>query len=165
MNILDENIPIDQRQLLLSWRIRFRQIGHEIGRRGMQDGEIIPLLHRLEPSTFFTRDLGFFRRELCDPAYCLVCLEVGQYEAASFIRRALRHTSLSTQARRSGRVVRVGHAGIRMWRLAGGAGGSGELAALASQSCRRKLCGVSSKARGSLALADWNAFTSLFRAG
>ncbi len=29
MNILDENIPEDQRQLLRSWDIRVRQIGHE----------------------------------------------------------------------------------------------------------------------------------------
>jgi len=36
MNILDENIPEDQRQLLRSWRILARQIGHEVGRPGMQ---------------------------------------------------------------------------------------------------------------------------------
>ncbi len=42
MNILDENIPKNQRQLLESWRIRIRQIGFNIGQRGMQDAEIIP---------------------------------------------------------------------------------------------------------------------------
>ena len=36
MNILDENIPESQRQLLRSWRIRTQQIGHELGRRGMK---------------------------------------------------------------------------------------------------------------------------------
>jgi EAL domain-containing protein (putative c-di-GMP-specific phosphodiesterase class I) len=46
MNILDENIPEDQRQLLRGWRIPARQIGHEVGRSGMQDGESIPLLHQ-----------------------------------------------------------------------------------------------------------------------
>ncbi len=50
MNILDENISEDQRQLLRGWRIRARQIGHEVGRPGMQDGEIIPLLHGMESS-------------------------------------------------------------------------------------------------------------------
>jgi hypothetical protein len=37
MNILDENIPESQRQLLRSWRIRVRQIGYEVGRRGNSD--------------------------------------------------------------------------------------------------------------------------------
>jgi len=46
MNILDENILNDQRQLLKMWRITSRQIGDDTGRKGMQDEEIIPLLHR-----------------------------------------------------------------------------------------------------------------------
>lgn len=64
MNILDENIPEDQQQLLRGWRIRARQVGQDVGRPGMQDAEIVPLLHRMESSTFFTRDLGFYRRPL-----------------------------------------------------------------------------------------------------
>ena len=64
MTILDENIPEDQRQLLRSWRVPARQIGFEVGRPGMQDGEILPLLHRLGKSTFFTRDLGFYSPHL-----------------------------------------------------------------------------------------------------
>ena len=44
MNLLDENIPKDQRLLLEGWRIRIRQIGFNIGQAGMQDAEIIPLL-------------------------------------------------------------------------------------------------------------------------
>ncbi len=38
MNILDEYIPASQRRLLENWRIRPRQIGFNIGRRGLQDG-------------------------------------------------------------------------------------------------------------------------------
>lgn len=56
MNILDENIPDSQLQLLRSWRIRVRRIGHGVGRQGMKHEEIIPLLHRLGAVTFFTRD-------------------------------------------------------------------------------------------------------------
>jgi hypothetical protein len=52
MIILDENIPDSQRQLLRGWRIRVHQIGHEIGRSGMKDKEIIPLLHNLRAPTF-----------------------------------------------------------------------------------------------------------------
>ncbi len=117
MNILDENIPEDQRQLLRSWRVRTRQIGHEVGRAGMQDAEIIPLLHRLKSSTFFTRDLGFYRRTVCHPHYCIVCLAMGPYEAASFIRRILRHPQFKTQASRSGKIIRAGHVGIALWPL------------------------------------------------
>jgi len=78
MIILDENIPEDQRQLLRSWRLPVRQIGVEVGRPGMQDEEILPLLHRLEKSTFFTRDLGFYSPHLLHARYGLVCLAVSQ---------------------------------------------------------------------------------------
>ena len=117
MNILDENIPDDQRQLLHSWRIRVRQIGHEVGYQGMKDEEIIPILHRLGPVTFFTHDEGFYHRHLCHANYCLVCLAVSQYEAASFIRRFLRHPAFNARAKRMGKVIRVSHIGMRSWQL------------------------------------------------
>lgn len=117
MNVLDENIPDNQRQLLRGWRLPVRQIGHEVGRQGMKDREVIPFLHRLGKVTFFTRDLGFFRRHLCHAKYCLVCLAVGQYEVASFIRRLLRHPSFNTEAKRLGKVVRVSHTEFRLWEL------------------------------------------------
>ena len=117
MNVLDENIPDSQRQLLRSWRIKVRQIGYEIGRRGMKDEEIISLLHQIGQVIFLTRDLGFYHCRLCHANYCLVCLAVGQYEVASFIRRFLRHPAFNTQAKRMGKVVQVSHKGIRMWRL------------------------------------------------
>ena len=44
MIILDEYFPESQRQLLLSRRINIRQIGIEVGRKGLQDDEIILLL-------------------------------------------------------------------------------------------------------------------------
>lgn len=37
--------------------------------------------------------------------------------SASFIRRLLRHPAFKTQAKRMGKVIRVGHGGIRLWRL------------------------------------------------
>ena len=83
----------------------------------MKDERIIPLFHRLKPSTFFTRDLGFYDHRFCHMRYCLVCLAVSQYEAASFIRRFLRHPVFNTQTRRMGKVVRVSRAGISVWRL------------------------------------------------
>ena len=117
MIILDENIPESQRQLLRSWRIVVRQIGVDVGHQGASDEEIIPLLHRLSRPTFFTRDLGFYNRQRCHASYCIVCIAVGQYEAASFTRRFLRNPAFNTWAKRMGTVVRVSHTGMRVWRL------------------------------------------------
>jgi hypothetical protein len=117
MIILDENIPEDQRQLLRRWRLRFRQLGLEVGRPGMRDEEIIPLLHQIEMSTFFTRDLGFYLPHLRHARYGLVCLAVSQYDAASFIRRFLRHPKFKTQAMRLGKVIQATPSGITFWRL------------------------------------------------
>ncbi len=117
MNILDENIPASQRQLLRSWRIRVRQIGYDIGRKGMQDDEIISFLHQQPRPTFFTRDLGFYERSLCHSGYCLVSLAVDKNEVAFFVRRLLRHPQFDTKAKRMGTVIRVSGMGLRVWRL------------------------------------------------
>ena len=50
MNLLDENIPEHQRQLLRSWRIPIRQIGVDVGPKGISDAAIILDEDRL-PST------------------------------------------------------------------------------------------------------------------
>lgn len=112
MNVLDENIPKSQAVLLESWRIHFRQIGVNVGRSGMSDEDIIPLLLRKPATTFFTRDRGFYDPKLCHRLYCLVVLAVDRQEAASFIRRFLRHPEFITQSKRMGRVVRVSRARI-----------------------------------------------------
>jgi len=117
MNILDEHIPIDQRQLLKSWRISVRHIGYDVGRKGIKDSEIIPLLLSLRHPTFFTLDLGFYERHLCHERYCLACIDVNQYETASFARRLLRHPQFNTQAKRIGAVIRMSQKGLLVWRL------------------------------------------------
>lgn len=109
MILLDENVPEAQRLLLRSWRIPVRQIGLEVAKKGVQDDAIIPLLHTLGRTTFFTRDLGFFQRSLAHSSYCLVCLDVSQHEVASFVRRFLRYPRYATQRQRLGSVVRVSH--------------------------------------------------------
>lgn len=117
MILLDENVPEAQRLLLRSWRIPVRQIGLDVAQKGVKDDAIIPLLHSLGRTTFFTRDLGFFERRLVHPAYCLACLDVPQDEVASIVRRFLRHARYNTQRRRLGSVVRVGHRGMTRLRL------------------------------------------------
>jgi hypothetical protein len=91
VNILDENIALDEFEKLRKWRIPVRQIGYDIGHKGLQDPEIIPFLHRLRQPTLFTRDLDFYRRRLCHAQYCLVYLYVRPFEAAEYVRRVLRH--------------------------------------------------------------------------
>lgn len=117
MNVLDENIIDSQRRQLISWRIRVRQIGHEMGRKGMKDQEIIPFLHQLNQPTFFTRDDDFYHPKLCHAGYCLVYLDVRKEEAAVFIRRVLRHQALKTKAKRMGKVIRAAHVGLSVWTL------------------------------------------------
>ena len=117
MIIIDENFPESQRQLLRSWRISFKQIGIELGREGIKDDEIIPLLHQLRQATFFTLDEGFFDPTLRHVGYCLVYIDTNQYESAAFVRRSLRHPLLDTKKKRMGCVIRVSHAGLTIWQL------------------------------------------------
>jgi hypothetical protein len=116
MIVLDENIPESQLHLLRGWRIRARQIGVHTGRAGMSDDQIVPHLRTLDHPTFFTRDRDFLQPWLCHPAYCLVYLDVGQYEVASFVRRVLRHPQLNTKAKRASTVIRAGHDRLTVWR-------------------------------------------------
>ena len=117
MNVLDENILPQQRRLLRSWHVPIRHLGYDVEQKGMQDEDIIPFLLRLHRPTFFTLDWDFYKRSLCHMRYCLVYMDVRQYEAATFVRRLLRHRECDTQAKRMGAVIRISHAGILMWRL------------------------------------------------
>ena len=50
MIVLDENILGSQRTQLRWWRVHLCQIGIDVGRKGMQDDEIITLLARNDPA-------------------------------------------------------------------------------------------------------------------
>lgn len=117
MNILDENIPRPQRELLQGWRIPVRQIGFNVGRQGMQDEEIVPFLIKQRRSTFFSRDDDFYSRRLCHAHYGIVHLAVHISEAAIFVRRLLRHPDFDTHSKRAGRVLRVSSGGISIWQI------------------------------------------------
>lgn len=117
MNILDEQISENQRQLLTSWRVRVRQMGHDVGQKGMKDYHIIPFLLQRRRSTFFTLDADFYKRNLCHSRYCLVSMDVRKQEAAGYVRRVLRHPEFDTVAKRAGKVLRVSPLGIAVWRL------------------------------------------------
>jgi hypothetical protein len=117
MNVLDENVPESQRTSLRTGHVSVRQIGEDIGRKGMKDDEIIPLLHDQSRPTFFTLDNDFYVRHLCHERYCLVYLDVENHAAAEYLRRFLKHREFNTWAKRHGRVVRISPTGIASWRV------------------------------------------------
>ena len=98
MNVLDENIPLDQRDLLRTWGVHCRVIGQDTAPISIGDDNILALLHRL-----------------CHPAYGLVWLDVAPEEAALFIRRVLRHPRFATKVSRMGSVIRAHHDGLQFW--------------------------------------------------
>ena len=117
MIVLDENYPREQREILRAWRIAVKQIGFEVGRAGMKDDELFPLLIQLPRPTFFTLDRGLYERDLRHARYSVVVLEVADGQAASFTRRVLKHWDFNTRVKRLGRVLRVSHDGITGWAL------------------------------------------------
>ncbi|HWG44544.1 MAG TPA: hypothetical protein VN688_17325 [Gemmataceae bacterium] len=108
---------MSQRTLLHGRRIALRQIGQDLGRKGMKDDEIIPLLHQRDRPTFFTLDGDFYDRRLCHEEYCLVYLDVEEEVIADYVRRFLRHRELNTKAKRMGRVIRASPTELRLWRI------------------------------------------------
>lgn len=115
MNLLDENFPDDQRDLLRKFGVAVRQIGREVGRFGLSDEEIYSLLHRLRSVTFLTHDRDFSGVESCYHGYCLVWLGVKQDLLAEYARRVLRHPEFNTTAKRMGKVLTVGASGMTVF--------------------------------------------------
>jgi hypothetical protein len=116
VNLIDENVPQEECALLRQKGFPVTQIGNGIGRKGMGDDEIIPLLHQLNRPTFFTLDADFFDRRLRHDRYCLVHLDIDDDLVAEYVRRILRHRSLNSKAKRMGRVVRADADGLSVWR-------------------------------------------------
>jgi hypothetical protein len=90
-------------------------VSRTLAHAGIQDPDIIPILHGLKRSTFFTHDQDFWKYSLAHKRYCLVWLDVYDGDAAFWIRRFLRHSRFLTQAQRMGTVVRVHSHTLRYW--------------------------------------------------
>lgn len=116
MNLLDENIRQDQQTELRRRGMPFRTLREDLAQRGVQDADIIPLLHRLSRPTLFTHDQDFCQRSLAHADYGLVWLDGFDGRAAEFIRRFLKHPAFKTTAQRMGVVAHVHVAGIDCWR-------------------------------------------------
>jgi hypothetical protein len=117
MNVLDENFPDDQRRLLLGKRVHVQMVGRGLGRRGLKDDGIIPLLHQMVRPTFFTLDEDFHDRRLFHRGYYVVHLDVDDYSAADYVRRVLRHRDLNSKTKRMGLVIQVQPTGLTFWRI------------------------------------------------
>jgi hypothetical protein len=115
--ILDENIDEFQKQFLHKRKYRFKQIGVDVGRKGMEDENIIPLLLKTKKCTFFTLDKGFYSRELCHKNYCIVFLSVSQFETSVFIRKFLNFKEFNNQTKRNGKVFLLEHKSIKFYNL------------------------------------------------
>jgi hypothetical protein len=113
--VLDENVFASQRAELPQRRLHLCQIGRDIGRKGMKDDEIIPLLRKLRRPTFVSRDRDFFHKTLCNDRMCLIFLNVGPLEVAEYTRRFLRHPQFRTWTQRKACVVRIAASGISVW--------------------------------------------------
>lgn len=72
-------------------------------------------LHRLSRMTFFTHDRDFSGSAHGHPDYCLVWLAVKQDSLAAYTRRLLSHPEFKTSAKRLGKVLTVGPAGITVF--------------------------------------------------
>lgn len=117
MNLLDENIRVQQRRQLESWRIAVKQVGVDFGVKGLKDPQIVVLLQGLRKTTFFTRDADYDLQSLCHSSYCLVSMNVPQNQVATSVLRFLRHPDFDTHAKRMGSVVRLSHHGLSAWRV------------------------------------------------
>jgi hypothetical protein len=115
--VLDENIVEDEAILLRDSLAGVRQIGVDIGRKGMQDDEVIPFLHSLKRVTFITRDRRFFTRDSPHSNYCLLVLAVEQYEVALIAKRTLKHPDFDTAQKRMGAIIHAAQSGLRVRRL------------------------------------------------
>ncbi len=72
---------------------------------------------KFKNSTFFSLDSDFFNRNLSHLKFCLIFLDLEQYESAMFIRRFLRNEEFDTQKKRMGRVIKVSHSGLAVWKV------------------------------------------------
>ena len=78
----------------------------------IKDEAIPGLLRQLKQPTFVTINVrDFWKRKLCDPRYCIVCMAVAddkQFEIPRLLRDLLRLPEFKTHATRMGKIAHVG---------------------------------------------------------
>ncbi|MEZ4735585.1 MAG: hypothetical protein R3E79_51490 [Caldilineaceae bacterium] len=92
--------------------------------RNLRPGEVIKdervpvILREIAQPTFVTIDMGFWRRELVDAKYCILCFPLRndeQGQIPDLLRRLFRLPEFHTKAARMGKVVQVTSTLLRYW--------------------------------------------------
>jgi len=118
MNLLDENIPDEQRRKLQSRKMRVQQIGYDASKKGVDDKQqIVPLLHRVKRVCFFTRDNDFYKQSLLYKNYCIVYLDIVEDFSAVYVLRFIKHKEFNTVAKQLGEVIWLAPEGIHFWHI------------------------------------------------
>jgi hypothetical protein len=110
--LLDENIVEEQRAKVRAWKTSTRQLGYEIGRKGLKDYEVIPILQRIRNATFLTSDR--YKPNLWHKKYCLVWFDVHPEQFAVYARMFLSHKYFKVQRNRMGTIIRVQAIGMNV---------------------------------------------------
>jgi hypothetical protein len=110
--LLDENIVEEQRLTIRAWKKSIRQVGYEVGRKGLKDYEVIPVLRHLRNATFLTCDRDYYKSKLCNAKYCLVWFDIPADQFATYARMFLSHPYFQFQRNRLGKIIRVHATGI-----------------------------------------------------
>jgi hypothetical protein len=92
--------------------------------RDLRPGEVIKdervpvLLREASQPTFATIDMGFWKRELRDARYCILCFPLSndeQHKLPGLLRSLLRLPEFRTKTARMGKIVQVSPTLIRYW--------------------------------------------------
>ncbi|MDL1891356.1 hypothetical protein FBQ87_00490 [Sphingobacteriales bacterium CHB3] len=117
MILIDENIISTECAKPKKWKSSVRQIGLDIGSKGMKDYEILPFLLQLRKLTFLTRDRDYYNHRLCHHRYCLAWFDVSAVQFSDYARLFLQHRAFRTQQQRLGKIVHISIGGITYWSL------------------------------------------------
>jgi hypothetical protein len=88
-------------------------------REVVKDDRVPVLLRELTSPTFITIDeSGFWRRNMCSQAYCILCFALSDAQQElipSLLRQLLRLPEFKTKANRMGKIARISLANIKYY--------------------------------------------------
>lgn len=112
--IFDEEVLIPIARWTTVQRLRNLRPGEVI-----KDERVAVILREVAQPTFVTIDMGFWRRELVDAKYCILCFPLRndeQKQIPDLLRRLFRLPEFHTKSARMGKVVQVTPILLRYWR-------------------------------------------------
>ena len=84
----------------------------------IKDERVPALLRQLRQPTFVMVDMGFWRKGLRDPKYCILCFPLRndeQYKLPALLRGLFHLPEFRSRVVRMGKVARVGETRIEYW--------------------------------------------------